>query len=163
VPLLAATTYDYSLALHITAVVVGFGTTFAESIVFPVAMKMDKRHLPYVHRLQRVINTFFALPALVVVLATGFYQVSDRDWDLGDAWLSISLALVALIAVVNLAYFIPEDRRLEPMVARDLGATGGGELSAEYQARARREGIAGALTGVALIAIIFLMVTKPGA
>jgi uncharacterized membrane protein len=163
VPLLAATAYDYSLALHITAVVVGFGATFAESIVFPVAMKMDKRHLPYVHRLQRVINTFFALPALVVVLATGFYQVSDRDWDLGDAWLSISLALVALIAVVNLAYFIPEDRRLEPMVARDLGATGDGELSAEYQSRARREGIAGALTGVALIVIIFLMVTKPGA
>lgn len=162
-PLLAATTYDYSLALHITAVVVGFGTTFAESIVFPVAMKMDRRHLPYVHRLQRVINTFFALPALVVVLATGFYQVSDRDWDLGDAWLSISLALVALIAVVNLAYFIPEDRRLEPMVARDLGPAGDGELSAEYQSRARREGIAGALTGVALIAIIFLMVTKPGA
>jgi uncharacterized membrane protein len=162
-PLLAATTYDYSLALHITAVVVGFGSTFAESIVFPVAMKMDKRHLPYVHRLQRVINTFFALPALVVVLATGFYQVSDRDWDLGDAWLSISLALVALIALVNLAYFIPEDRRLEPMVTRDLGATGDGELSAEYQARARREGIAGALTGIALIAIIFLMVTKPGA
>ena len=161
-PLLAATAYDYSLALHITAVVVGFGTTFAESIVFPVAMKMDKRHLPYVHRLQRVINTWFALPALVVVLATGFFQVSDRDWDLGDAWLSISLALVALIAVVNVAYFIPEDRKLEPMVARDLGPAGDGELSDEYQSRARREGVLGALTGVALIVIIFLMVTKPG-
>jgi uncharacterized membrane protein len=162
VPLLAAATYDYSLALHITAVVVGFGTTFAESIVFPVAMKMDRRHLPYVHRLQRTINTWFVLPALLVVLATGFYQVSDRDWDMGDAWLSISLALVAVIAVVNLAYFIPEDRRLEPMVVRDLGPAGDGELSDEYQSRARREGIFGALTGVALIAIIFLMVTKPG-
>jgi uncharacterized membrane protein len=162
VPLLAATSYDYSLALHITAVVVGFGTTFAESIVFPLAMKMDKRHLPYVHRLQRTINTYFALPALVVVLATGFYQVSDRDWDLGKPWLSISLGLVALIAVVNLAYFIPEDRKLEAMVSREVEAGGDGELSAEYQSRAQREGIAGALTGVALIVIIFLMVTKPG-
>ncbi len=158
-PLLAATSYDYSVALHITAVVVGFGTTFAESIVFPVAMKLDTRHLPYVHRLQRVINTWFALPALVVVLATGFYQVSDRDWDLGKPWLSISLGLVALIAVVNVAYFIPEDRKLEALVASDLA---GGEPSDEYNRRAKREGILGALTGVALIVIIFLMVTKPG-
>ena len=71
-----------------TAVVVGFGATFAESITFPVAMTLDKRHLPYVHRLQRAINQWFTGPALLVILATGFYQVSDRDWDMGDFWLS---------------------------------------------------------------------------
>jgi uncharacterized membrane protein len=156
---LAATSYDYSVALHITAVVVGFGSTFAESIVFPVAMKVGTQHLPYVHRLQRTINSYFALPAPVVVLATGFYQVADRDWDLGKPWLSISLGLVALIAAVNLAYFIPEDKKLEAMVTSDLAA---GEPSDEYNRRAQREGIFGTLTGVALIVIVFLMVTKPG-
>lgn len=157
--MLAATSYDYSVALHIAAAVVGFGTTFAESITFPIAMKMDKRHLPYVHRLQRTINTYFAVPGLVVVLATGFYQVSDRDWDLGKPWLSISLGLVALIAVLNIVYFIPEDKKLEAMVTRDLAE---GEPSAEYMKRSRNTGIAGAATGVMLIVIIFLMVTKPG-
>ena len=53
---LALTSYDFSLFLHITAVMVGFGATFAESIMFPVAMKMSPRHLPYVHRLQLAIN-----------------------------------------------------------------------------------------------------------
>jgi len=164
VPALAATSYDYSLFLHITAAVVGFGTTFAESITFPVAMKLDKRHLPYVHRLQRTINTYFALPALVVILATGFYQVGDRDWDLGKPWLSISLALVAVIAVLNIAYFIPQDRKLEAMVSRELAAAGDGEvvLSHEYQRAGRIEGIVGASTGLMLVVIIFLMVTKPG-
>jgi uncharacterized membrane protein len=156
---LAATSYDYSLALHIVAAVVGFGTTFAESITFPVAMKMDKRHLPYVHRLQRTINKYFAVPGLVVVVATGFYQVSDRDWDLGKPWLSISLGLVALIAVLNIAYFIPEDRKLEAMITRDLAE---GEPSVEYMKRSRNTGIAGAATGLMLVVIIFLMVTKPG-
>ena len=155
----AVTSLEVSIFLHITAVVVGFGTTFAESIVFPVAMKMDKRHLPYVHRLQRTINTWFALPALIVVLATGFYQVDKFDFSLGDAWLSISLALVVLIALVNVAYFIPEDRKLEAMVTGDLAQ---GEPSEEYNRRAQREGIFGTLTGVALIVIVFLMVTKPG-
>jgi uncharacterized membrane protein len=163
VPQVAVSSLEFAIFLHITAAVVGFGSTFAESIVFPVAMKMDKRHLPYVHRLQRTINTWFALPALVVILATGFYQVDKVGFNLGEAWLSISLGLVALIAVVNVAYFIPEDRKLEAMSLRDLGAGGDGELSDEYQSRAQREGIAGALTGVALVVIIFMMVTKVGA
>ena len=158
---LAATSYDYSLFLHVTAAVVGFGTTFAESITFPVAMKLDRRHLPYVHRLQRTINTFFALPALVVILATGFYQVGDRDWDLGKPWLSVSLGLVAVIALLNLFYFIPQDKKLEAMVARELEA-GGGELSEEYQRASRIEGMVGAATGLMLVVIIFMMTTKPG-
>jgi uncharacterized membrane protein len=161
----AVTSYEISLFLHITAAVVGFGTTFAEAITFPVAMKLDRRHLPYVHRLQRTINTWFAMPALVVILATGFFQVADGDWSLGDAWLSVSLFLVLVIAVVNVAYFIPEDRRLEDMVAGELAgvpAAGEPELSEDYLKRAQREGMFGAATGIMLVVIIFMMVVKPG-
>ncbi len=161
---LAVTSYDFSVFLHVTAIVVGFGATFAESITFPVAMMLDKRHLPYVHRLQRAINQWFATPALLVILATGFYQVSDRDWDLGDFWLSGSLTIVIVLGAILGAYFIPEDRRLQAMAERDIAASGGGEivLSEEYQRRSRNEGIVGAFTGVLLIAAIFLMVAKPG-
>ena len=48
--------FELSLFLHITAVVVGFGATYAEAIAFPVAMRLDPRHLPYVHELQLAIN-----------------------------------------------------------------------------------------------------------
>jgi uncharacterized membrane protein len=162
---LAVSSLELSIFLHITAAVVGFGSTFAESITFPVAMKLDRRHLPYVHRLQRTINSFFAVPALVVVLATGFYQADKLGYSLGKPWLSISLGLVAVIAILNLAYFIPQDRKLEAMVTREIAAAGDGDvvLSDEYQRAGRTEGIAGAATGVMLIAIVFLMVTKLGA
>jgi uncharacterized membrane protein len=150
--------------LHVTAVVVGFGSTFAESITFPVAMTLDKRHLPYVHRLQRSINQWFATPAMIVILATGFYQVSDRDWDMGDFWLSGALAIVIVIGALLGAYFVPEDRRLQAMAERDIAASGPGEivLSDEYQRRSRREGIVGAITGLLVVVAIYLMVTKPG-
>jgi uncharacterized membrane protein len=162
---LAVTSYDLSVFLHVTAVVVGFGATFAESITFPVAMMLDKRHLPYVHRLQRAINQWFASPALLVILATGFYQVSDRDLDLGDFWLSGALTIVIVISAILGGYFIPEDRRLQAMVERDIAAAGDGEvvLSGEYQRRARVEGIVGAITGLLIVAAIYLMVTQPGA
>jgi uncharacterized membrane protein len=161
---LAVTSYDFSVFLHVTAVVVGFGATFAESITFPVAMTMDKRHLPYVHRLQRAINSWFTGPAMIVILATGFYQVSDRDWDLGDFWLSGSLTIVLVLGAILGAYFIPEDRRLQAMAESDIAASGSGEivLSQEYQRRSRNEGIVGAITGLLVIVAIYLMVTKPG-
>jgi uncharacterized membrane protein len=160
----AVTGYEISLTLHIAAVVVGFGATFAESITFPVAMKLDKRHLPYVHRLQLAINQWLTTPALVVVLATGFYQVADADYDLGDFWLSATFAIVIVLGGLIGAYFIPTDRRLEAMVTREIAAAGDGEvvLSDEYQRRARMEGIVGTIAGVLIIAAIYLMVTKPG-
>jgi uncharacterized membrane protein len=161
---LAVTSYDFSVFLHVTAVVVGFGSTFAESITFPVAMMLDKRHLPYVHRLQRAINQWLATPALLLILVTGFYQVSDRDWDLGDFWLSGTLAIVIALGAALGAYFIPEDRRLQAMAERDIAASGAGEivLSEEYRRRSRNEGIVGAFTGVLVVVAIFLMVAKPG-
>ena len=164
-PPLAITGYEFSLFLHITAVVVGFGATFAESVLFPVAMQLDKRHLPYVHKLQLTINKYFANPALLIVLATGIYQVSDSAGiEISDGWISATFAIVILIGAINGAYFIPEDRKLLPMVQRDIEASGQGEvvLSDEYQSRAKREGIAGAITGLLLVAAIFLMVDKPG-
>jgi len=164
---LAVTSYDFSVFIHVTAVVVGFGSTFAESIMFPVAMKTSPRHLPYVHRLQLAINQYFASPALLVVLATGFYQVSERDWDLGDFWLSGTLTIVIVISALLGGYFIPADRRLGPMVQREIDALGPGEiklsdLSPEYQRRGRMEGLVGTIVGLLLIAAIYLMVTKPG-
>jgi uncharacterized membrane protein len=161
---LAVTTYEISLFLHITAVVVGLGATFAESFTFPVAMKLDPRHLPYVHRLQLAINQFLTTPALVVVLATGVYQVADADLELGDAWLSASFAIVIALGGLLGGYFIPADRRLAAMVEREIAAAGEGEvvLSEDYQRRARMEGILGGVAGLLVIVAIYLMVTKPG-
>jgi len=161
----AVTSYNFSVFLHVTAVVVGMGATFAESITFPVAMMLDRRHLPYVHRLQRAVNQWLTSPSLLIVIATGFYQVSKGDWKFGDFWISGSFAIVIAIGAILGAYFIPEDRKLQAMAERDISASPpGGEvtMSKEYMSRSRREGIVGAITGLLVIAAIFLMVTKPG-
>jgi uncharacterized membrane protein len=162
--LTAVTGYELSLSLHITAVMVGFGATFAEAIMFPVAMKLSARHLPYVHRLQLAINSWLATPALVIVLVTGLYQTSDGDWDFGGFWISATLLIILIVGGLIGGYFIPTDRRLGPMVEREIAAAGDGEpvLSDEYQRAARMEGIVGTITGLLLVTAIFLMVIKPG-
>ena len=156
--------YNVSLTVHIVAAIIGFGATFAEAITFPVAMKMDRRHLPYVHRLHVAINSWFTNPALLVIIATGFYQAGEGDWNLGELWIGGTLAITLVLGGLNGAYFIPSDRRLGEMVERDIAAAGDGEieLSKEYRRGARKSGLLGALAGVLVIAAVFLMVTKPG-
>jgi len=158
--------YTISIWIHISAVVVGFGATFAEALMFPVAMSVDKRHLPYVHKLSIAINQRLATPALVLILITGIYQTSDGDWDFGSFWIGATFLIVIVLGGLLGAYFIPTDRKLHKLVERDIASSPeGGEivLSDEYQAGARRIGAIGALAGVLIIAAIFLMVTKPGA
>lgn len=162
---LAISTYEISLFIHITAAVVGLGATFAEAITFPVAMKVGKRHLPFVHRLHVAINTRLATPALAVVLITGLYQVEDGGFGYGEAWLSGTMAIVIVLGGLMGAYFIPTDRRLAVMAEREIQAAGDGEveLSDEYQRKARMTGIVGGLSGLLIVVAVFLMVVKPGA
>jgi uncharacterized membrane protein len=166
-PPLAVSSYELSLFLHITAVMVGFGATFAEAIMFPVAMRVGARHLPYVHRLQLAINLWLATPALVIVLATGIYQVIEGNWEFDQFWISASLLLILVIGGLLGGYFIPADRRLAPMVESEIAALGDREiafsdLSEEYQRKGRMEGVVGTITGILLIIVVYLMVTKPG-
>jgi len=157
----AISLYDLSVWVHVTAVMVGFGATFAESIMFPVAMKVGVRHLPYVHRLQLAINQRLATPALAVVLLTGISQTADGDWGFGSFWISATFLIVIVIGGLLGAYFIPADRRLAAQAEREVEETG--QVSEDYLRQARREGGVGGLTGILLIAAVFLMVTKPGA
>jgi len=161
---LAVTGYEISLWIHITAVMVGFGATFAEALMFPLALQTSPRHLPYVHRLQLAINQYLATPALVIVLITGFIQVADGNWELAKFWLSASILILLVIGGLLGGYFIPADRKLGPMVERELAAAGDGEvtLSQDYQEAARREGIVGTITGILLVIVVYLMVAKPG-
>ncbi len=150
--------YSLSVFVHVSAVVVGFGATFAEAIMFPVAMKAGVRHLPYVHKLQLAINQRLATPALAIVILTGLYQTSERwEWDV--AWINATFVIVIVIGGLLGGYFIPADRRLAAQAERELAETG--EVSEDYLRQARREGMVGALTGLLLIAAVFLMVTKP--
>jgi Predicted integral membrane protein (DUF2269) len=156
--------YNVSLFLHITAVMVGFGATFALAIATPVALKLSPRHLPYVHQLSIAINRFFATPALVIVLITGFYQISEGNWDF-DFWIIATLVIVVVLGGLIGAVFLPYSKKLKALADRDQAAAGGGEFtpSDEYNQLAKAEAIFGPLAGLLLIAAVFLMVTKLGA
>jgi MFS family permease len=143
---------------------VGFGSTFALSVATPIAMKLDPRHLPYVHQLSINLNRFFAGPALLVVLVTGFYQVSKGNWHY-DFWVIGTLVIVVILGALMGMVFLPTAKALKEISEREIAAAGDGPYtpSAEYNQRMRAELIAGPISGILLVAAVFLMVTKLGA
>jgi uncharacterized membrane protein len=153
--------YSISVFVHVSAVVVGFGATFAEALLFPVAMQAGVRHLPYVHKVQLAINQRFAGPALGLIIVTGIFQTADGDWGFDSFWISATFLIALVLGGLSGAYFIPTDRRLAAMAEREIEATG--NVSDDYQRQARREGMLGGVAGVLVLVAIFLMVTKPGA
>ena len=154
--------YSISVFLHVSAVVIGFGSTAALALAFPLAMRSGTRHLPFLHDLSLGINQRMVAPAMVVILATGFYQTADGDWGFGSFWISATFAIVIVLGGITGAYFIPTDRKLAAMARAEIDA-GDETPSAEYQRLAQREGSIGGLAGLLILAAVFLMITKPGA
>lgn len=162
----AITGIEISIWIHISAAIIGLGATFAEAIAFQVAMKMDPRVMPFVHRMQRTINQRLANPALLVILITGIIQVLDSDYiDFSDAWITSAFVIIIILGGLLGSYFIPTDKRLEAQAAEEIAAAGSGpvQFSQSYLDKLKQEGLVGTLSGVLIVAAVFLMVVKPGA
>jgi uncharacterized membrane protein len=158
--------YNISLWIHISAAVIGLGATFAEAIAFQVALKMDPRVMPFVHRMQRTINQRLANPALLIILITGIIQVLDSDFiDFSDAWISATFVILIILGGLLGGYFIPTDKRLEAQAAAEVAAAGDGpvEYSQGYLDKLKQEGLIGTISGLLIVIAVFLMVVKPGA
>jgi uncharacterized membrane protein len=160
--MLAASLYEVILAVHIMAVVVAFGVTFAYPIMFAVAARADPRSLPVMHRVEYTIERFLINPGLLVVLAAGIYLASEgHHWS--EFFVQWGLAAVIAIGAAVGAVMIPTAKRAETLAARAVAAGGDGpvEIGTEYQALARRLSTVGALLSLLVLITILFMVVKP--
>src|SRR5439155_22089770 len=158
----AVSAYEVVLAIHIMAVVVAFGVTFAYPIMFAVAARQDPRSLPLMHRVEYTVERFMINPALAVVLGAGIYLASKAHvWS--EFFVQWGLAAVVVIGALVGAVMIPTAKRAEEVVARDLAAAGEGtpQMSEEYRALGRRATAVGTLLSALVLVTILFMTIKP--
>jgi len=159
-PVIAASAYEIVLALHIMAVVVAFGVTFAYPVIFAVGARNDPRSLPVLHRIEYSIERYLINPGLLVVLAAGIFLASDgHHWS--EFFVQWGLGAVIVIGALVGSVMIPSAKRAELLAARDIEAAGAGAIamSAEYQAVVRRLTLVGSLlSGLILLTILFMVV-----
>ncbi|MGD0455296.1 MAG: DUF2269 family protein [Solirubrobacteraceae bacterium] len=160
----AASLYEVVLAIHVMAVVVAFGVTFAYPIMFAVAARRDPRGLPLLHRIEYTVERTLVNGGLVLVLAAGIFLASDgHHWS--KFFVQWGLAVVIVIGGLVGAVMIPTGKRAEQAAERDIAAAGDGEIemSDEYRALVRRLSSVGTLLSVLVLATIAIMVLHVGA
>jgi hypothetical protein len=153
--------YSVMLALHIAAVVVTFGVTFAYPIIYAVAAKHPE-HLPYTYRLEHAIGRRLITPGLLVIILVGAYLASKAEvWD--QTWVIVPLVIAIVIGALGGVLFAPTERKIIEVAERDVAAAAGGPItfSAEHDALARRLQVGGAASSLLVLVAIYFMVTKP--
>jgi uncharacterized membrane protein len=159
--MLAITFYSVVLSVHVMAVVVAFGTSFAYPVFMPWARRNHPQAMPVIHAMSDRIGKLVMSPALALVLIAGIYLASDADvWS--ESWVTVPLVILIVIGGLGGMFFAPNERKLGALATRDLAA-GGGALSAEYDALFRRVAVAGYAVCALVLIAIFFMATKPGA
>lgn len=142
--------------LHILLAIAAIGTNLTYSVWLIRASKRPEV-LPFTLRGVKILDDWIANPSYALLLVTGIGLVLIGAWPLTTTWILISLVLYVLAVVMGLVGYTPTLRRQIKLV------DGGKYESQEYAALDRRGRILGIVLAVLVVAIVFLMVVKPGA
>lgn len=160
----AVTFADFILAIHILAVVVAFGVTFAYPVFVLVGGRLDPRAMPWFHRMQQAIGRRLVNPGLLIILIAGIYLASHEDqWK--AFYVQWGIAAVVVLGALEGAVMIRGEGRLAEIADRDVAAAGTGEVkwSSEYEAQRRRLGMFGGLMQLIVVLTVFFMAAHVGA
>jgi hypothetical protein len=179
----ATSAYDVVLAVHIMAVVVAFGWTFALPVGYAVAARHDPRSLPVLHRIEYSIERVVVNPVLVLVLGAGIFLASDRhQWS--EFFVQWGLGAVIVIGALVGSVMIPTAKRAEQLArtalesappsaasasAAGAGAPAGGataetagfQFGEDYRRLVRRLNLVGSLLSLLVLVTILFMVVRP--
>ena len=153
---------QWILFLHLAGVLLFVGGSVAAAVLRAAA---TRRELPSeIALLLRAVRPAVPLVAggLVLTVAAGFWLVDDIGFDLSGTWLSLSFLLIGWMIVVG-AVAGRQDRKTREL-AEQLAADG--DRGSDELARRLRDPVNLALNAsmlVAVVAVVALMVWKPGA
>ena len=144
--------YDVVLWVHITAVVLAWGPTFAYPVFFATAGRVNPAALPTLaHAVLTWSRTATRLNILLLIVS-GLYLTDDR-WDFGDFFVSWGLASVLILLAMLEFFFIPNTKKF-------ISAAEGGRQE-EAMALAARQRMAGPIAGLLVIVTIYVMTAQP--
>ena len=151
--------YNLVLVLHLLAVIIGFGGMFiapfygneARSRPGPEGLAVAETTLKVTGTIPTV--AVCAVPILGILLIL----MSDDTWKFSEAWISLSLLLYIVLMGLATGIQVPTVRRIVALRRGTEGAP-----STEMQALGKKAATVGGIVNLLWVAILFLMVFKPG-
>lgn len=160
-PLQAVAFSQVILAVHIVAVVVAFGVTFAYPLLEIVGARSDPGAMPWLHRMQQLITRRLITPGLAVVLLAGIYLASDlHQWK--AFYVQWGLGVTIVLGALAGGFMIPGEGKLAGLADRDVTASGAGGVSwsPEYLALRKRVGAVGGVMSLLVVVTVYLMTVQ---
>lgn len=154
------TAYYTLLFVHYTGVILLVGNITVTAVWKVFANRTgDARIIAFGQRLVTGTDFGLTIPGIVLTMAGGYGCAVLMGYPLfEDAWLIASQALFVLAGLIWLGILVPIQVR-QARLAR--GFESGGIVSDEYRALSRRWITWGLISTVPMVAVLWLMVTKP--
>jgi uncharacterized membrane protein len=151
--------YEFVFALHILAVVIGFGGMFISGFYGMEAAKRPGREGLAVAETTMKVTSLIPTMAVYSVPILGILLIllSDDTWKFSEAWVGISILLYIVLLVLAIAVQVPNIRKMNALRA---GAEGAQPL--EMQKLAKTAASVGGVVNILWVIVLFLMVFKPG-
>jgi uncharacterized membrane protein len=159
--------YKVVLILHILCAIVGFGAVMLNGVY---AAQVRSRRGPEAvaiaeanHRASKVAMYFVYA---VIILGFALVGMSDKVFKFGQTW--VWLAIVLWVLAVGLAHgaIVPREKKVIALLREQpVAGSGPGAASAsdgQVDALMRQVSLFGLLYALAVVAILVLMVWKPG-
>lgn len=154
--------YDVIVWLHVTAVVVAFGPTFAFGIYGALTARNHPRAVPAMLEAQNTVNLTLVTWGGVVVLLSGLYLAADADWF--DTFF-VGFGILAVLGLLGITHgvFLPKDRTALRAAERDIEAAGSGrvEFGEEFNRATLASARMGPVAGLIIVLTIYVMAAKP--
>jgi hypothetical protein len=159
---LAVTFYDVVKWVHISAVVVGFGSTFAYAVILAVVGRENPRAMPALLRGIAANDRTLVTIGAALVLLTGIYLTADR-WDFSDFYIGWGILAVLVLLGLTHGYFLRTEERARKLAERDIERAGDGpvEFSPEYEQASGGLAKVGTLAGLIVVLTVYVMTAKP--
>jgi len=151
--------YELVLVLHILSVIIGFGGMFIAGFYGDAARKRPGAEGLAVA--ETTLSVTGKIPTVAVcaapILGILLILLSDDTWKFSEAWISLSFVLYIVLMGLATAVQVPGIRKI---VALRAAANGG--MTPEMEAEGKKVATVGAIVNLLWVAILFLMVFKPG-
>ena len=146
--------YEFLKFLHVLLAIVAVGFNASYGIWTARAAKEPDHELHTLKGIQ-TLDDRFANPAYALLLVTGVSMVLVGDLSFSTLWISASLGLYVVMALIAILFFTPTLRK------QIASVEAGDQRSEAHAALAKRSGMVGGILALLVIAIVFLMVVKP--
>jgi uncharacterized membrane protein len=148
--------YPWLKTLHILFAIVAVGFNISYGI-WQARAAREPAHMGYALRGIKFLDDRVANPSYAGLLIVGIALVLLGPWEFTDLWVAVAIALYLLMGTVAFFFYSPTlKRQIEAYEA-------GGAQTEEFVELGNRGRLVGMVLAVLVLAIIVLMVVKPGA